>query len=118
MRSVVDAVQLERVHVEGLVADGFPRFGEVDDLRKISFGEVRVDRPKNLEGPAHGVLRQIGQLRPGEQLDNLRREIGPELLAAQAMLFRHFHLLAQFVADALQALPHRRFVHSGRLCQS
>jgi hypothetical protein len=57
----------------------------------------------------------MGQLWPGEQLDNLRREVRSDLGTSNSSLFYHFHLLAQLVANALQAFPHRRFVHPGVL---
>ncbi len=80
-------MQLERVHVQGIVADGLPCFSEIDDLRKLPFVEVRVNGSKKLEDSADRVLREIGELRPREQFHDLCGEVRPDLLRTNTLLF-------------------------------
>ncbi len=106
-------MQLDRIDVHRLVADRLPGFRQVDDFREALLGEVRIHAAQRLERLPYRVLRQIGQPWMRQKLHDPGREVLHDVLGTNASLFRHFHFLSQFVADALQALAHGRLVHAG-----
>ena len=70
------------------------------------------------QGVADRMLRQVGQLRARQQLDDHRRQVGAHRIRGQASLFGHVDLLSQLVAHALQALAHHGFGDPGVLRQA
>jgi len=84
--------------------------GEIDDLGKLDLLEADIDASKQLDNPADGILGKVGEPRPRQQLDDLPREVGPDLFGMNAALFCHFYLPAQFLANALQPFTDDRLV--------
>ena len=67
---------------------------QVDDLRQLDRRVVREHAADRGQHVADRVLREVGQLRARQQLDDHRRQVGAHRIRGQAALFGHVDLLA------------------------
>ena len=110
---VVHAMELDRIDVHRVVGDRLPRLREIDDFGQRLLDELGIRGAKEIEHPADRILRQVGEPRTRQQLDDLGGQVRADVVRSDSSLFSHFHLLAQLVANALQALPHHCVVDAG-----
>jgi len=108
-------VQFRAIDVDRIPAEGVRGGIEIDDLGELLHQKPRERRQKLGEHGPHGVVREVHEPRPREKLHDRPGQIAREGVGFENALLFHFDLLAQFLANPLEALAHGRRLDPGVL---
>ena len=68
-------MELDRIDVHRVVGDRLSRLREIDDFGQLLLDELRIRGANEIEHSADRILRQVGEPRTRQQLDDLGGQV-------------------------------------------